>query len=158
MVEGSSSCKLTGFVGTQMLPIFPNGQMGLWPGKTQHHSHVMDLGRQARVILRKNSDLCIFPIHSLAIQKKLLVIVWSSFMLWNVVYVNFGVPLEGSKRINISLYSFWRMLVGRYLKIEVHVNIDLFYTYLYLTHFKIYIYVYTHTYTYMKSETERKSN
>lgn len=55
-----------GFVGTQMLPMFPNGQMGPWPGKTQHHSRVMDLERQTRVLLKNNSDLCIFQIHSLA--------------------------------------------------------------------------------------------
>lgn len=94
------------FVGTQMLPMFSNGQIGPWPGKTQHHSHVMDLGRRSRVLLRNNSDLCIFPIHSLTTQKKLLVRVWSSFILGNVIYVNFGVPLEGSKRINIPCTLF----------------------------------------------------
>lgn len=37
------------FGGTQMLPMFPNGQMGTCPGKTQHFSNVMDLGKETRV-------------------------------------------------------------------------------------------------------------
>lgn len=181
MVEGSSSSELAResrvilsvkFVGTQMLPMFPNGQMGPTPGKTQHHNHVVNLGRQTRVLLRNNPDLCVFQILNVATQRKrsLLVLLCFSFLSEMWLIQIFVLPLESSKRINkcfplLLLFGMIGRQVGRQIlknistlqmkiyTLQIYISYILKYTCMYLST-DIHISTYIHTDTWRGAERE----